>query len=63
MRLLSRFRFTFTPIGPEADYYGPVTPYIADIAAIERQVFEEMPEFFAEFIDGLEPEFIPDYAK
>ena len=63
LRLLSRFRFTFTPIGPEVDYYGPVTPYFADIEAIERQVFENMPELFAEFVDGLEPEFIPDYAK
>lgn len=34
-RLLDRMGFHFQPVGPEADYYGPVTTYIADLRQIE----------------------------
>ncbi len=33
--MLRRMGFLFTPIGPETDYYGPVRPYLAEIAALE----------------------------
>jgi hypothetical protein len=61
-RLLSRFAFEFRPVGPEVDYYGPVTPYLADIQELEQVVFNRRPEIFREFTDGLAPELLPDYA-
>lgn len=63
LRLLHRFNFDFTPIGPELDYYGPVVPYIATISEVEEAVYRHAPEMFAEFMSGLEPELIPAYAR
>lgn len=37
-RALARFEFVFAPIGLEVDYYGPVTPYVADLRELERRV-------------------------
>lgn len=34
-RLLDRMGFHFEPVGPETDYYGPVTTYIADLRQVE----------------------------
>ena len=34
-RLLDRMGFQFMPVGPETDYYGPVTTYIADLRQVE----------------------------
>lgn len=34
-RLLDRMGFRFIPVGPETDYYGPVTTYIADLRELE----------------------------
>lgn len=34
-RLLERMGFRFVPVGPETDYYGPVTTYIADLRQVE----------------------------
>jgi N-acyl amino acid synthase of PEP-CTERM/exosortase system len=62
-RLLNRFSFEFTPVGPELDYYGPVTPYIAVISEIEETVYRKNPDLFMEFISGLEPEFLPAFAR
>lgn len=63
LRLLHRYSFDFKPIGPELDYYGPVTPYFAEIAEIEMSVHRRHPEMFADFVQGLDPEFIPDFVK
>lgn len=63
LRLLRRYNIEFTPIGPELDYYGPVVPYIAEIADIEANVFKHCPEMLAEFVKGLEPELVPAYAR
>jgi N-acyl amino acid synthase of PEP-CTERM/exosortase system len=52
-RLLHRFAFPFHPIGPEIDYYGPVRPYLLDIAEWEHAVHARCPSTFARFIDGL----------
>jgi N-acyl amino acid synthase of PEP-CTERM/exosortase system len=62
-RLLHRFSFDFTPIGPELDYYGPVTPYIAVISEIEETVYRKNPDLFMDFMSGLEPEFLPEFAR
>lgn len=40
-RLLGRYGFNFREIGPEVDYYGKVSPFIADIAEIEDTVRSE----------------------
>jgi N-acyl amino acid synthase of PEP-CTERM/exosortase system len=63
LRLLHRYNIGFTPIGPELDYYGPVVPYIAAISAIEEAVARNCPEMFAQFIEGLEPHLVPEYAR
>ncbi len=46
-------------MGPEVDYYGPVTPYVARIADLEAEVFAHRPELLREMADGLEPELMP----
>jgi len=46
-RTLARFDFVFTPIGMETDYYGPVTPYIADLRELEVRLGESNPELLA----------------
>ena len=33
--LLDRMGFHFIPVGPETDYYGPVTTYVADLRELE----------------------------
>lgn len=48
-RLLLRCGFEFHPIGPEVDYYGPVTPYIACIADLEALVASTDPDRFKWF--------------
>lgn len=48
-RLLSRFSFSFIAIGPEVDYYGPVTPYLARIDQMEHIVRTTRPMLYAEF--------------
>lgn len=63
LRLLYRYQFGFKPIGPEVDYYGPVTPYLAEVAHIEAGIRQRCPEMFAEFIHGLEPELVPEIAS
>ena len=59
LRLLYRYRFAFNRIGPPVDYYGPVTPYLAEIAHIEAGIRQRCPEMFAEFVKGLELELVP----
>ncbi len=44
--LLKRMGIIFTAIGPETDYHGLRTPYLADIAEIEREVSRNNPDFY-----------------
>ncbi len=37
-RSLARLGFSFLPIGPATDYYGPVAPYLADLRTLEDEV-------------------------
>lgn len=53
VRLLWRYSFTFEAVGPEVDYYGPVTPYLARISDIERNVLAYRPSLYREFTAGL----------
>jgi N-acyl amino acid synthase of PEP-CTERM/exosortase system len=43
-RVLGHYGFAFTPIGPESDYYGPVTPYIGDLQKIEEDLEQSNPD-------------------
>ncbi len=57
--LLKIHGFVFRPIGPEVDFYGMVTPYIADLGELERNVRAKFPQFYAYFMQNLEPELQP----
>ena len=52
-RALSRLQFVFKPIGMQTDYYGPVTPYLADLRELERRLEENNPELLAWFRMGM----------
>lgn len=51
-RVLARFDFVFTPIGLERDYYGPVTPYLADLREIEQRLAHSKPDLLEWFRHG-----------
>ncbi len=51
-RALARFEFVFSPIGIETDYYGPVTPYLADLRELENRLRKHNPELLAWFCSG-----------
>lgn len=59
--LLKIHGFVFRPIGREVDFYGMVTPYIADISELEKNVHQKFPQFFAYFMESLEPELQPKF--
>ncbi len=42
-RLLARYGFRFDLAGPESDYYGPVSAYLADLSVLERRLAKESP--------------------
>ncbi|MCE4557538.1 PEP-CTERM/exosortase system-associated acyltransferase [Pelomonas cellulosilytica] len=46
-RSLARSGFVFEPIGPETDYYGPVSPYLADLNKLEASVGTRHPDLLA----------------
>lgn len=56
-RLFRLYYFPFRPIGPEVDYFGPVTPYIMDLNELDHELERHDPLLLADFLDGLEPEF------
>lgn len=47
--LLKVHGFVFTPVGEEVDVYGPVRPYVAQIADMEKEVSEKFPTFYQWF--------------
>jgi N-acyl amino acid synthase of PEP-CTERM/exosortase system len=59
VRLMRRFHFAYTPIGPELDYYGSVTPYMVAIASIEEALYKHCPATYEYFTCDLESEFLP----
>jgi len=52
-RLLSSHGFVFNQIGEEVDCYGPVFPYLADIAKIEQELRKKDPDLYEYFTQGL----------
>lgn len=57
--LLRRMGIAFVPIGPEVDYHGPRTPYLASIDEIEREVARTNPELFREAMEELRVAGVP----
>lgn len=62
LRNLARFGVRFLPIGPEADYHGPVVPCAVAIADMEASVFARDPALGRAFVSGLEPRHRPNQA-
>jgi N-acyl amino acid synthase of PEP-CTERM/exosortase system len=60
-KLLNIHGLAFRPIGPEVDFFGMVTPYLADIRELEKGVYSKFPEFHEYFMTGLEPELRPKF--
>ena len=60
-KLLNIHGLAFRPIGPEIDFWGMVTPYLADIRDLERGVYSKFPQFLDYFMMGLEPELLPKF--
>lgn len=56
---LRKFSFYFEAIGPEEDYYGPVTPFLADIAHVEAMLHKEKPLVMHIMAWGLESKYMP----
>ncbi|MBI5663908.1 MAG: GNAT family N-acetyltransferase [Nitrospirae bacterium] len=46
--LLNKFGFIFKEIGDPVDYHGIRTPYLGDIAKIEKVIMEEHPDLYEE---------------
>jgi N-acyl amino acid synthase of PEP-CTERM/exosortase system len=46
-RSLKRLDFAFKQIGEQADYFGPVAPYLADLRELESQLALSEPELLA----------------
>ena len=63
VKLLRKLNIQFREIGPEADYYGPVKPYIASVSDFERSLFTWNPELYASFADGLGPAYNPRFVR
>jgi N-acyl amino acid synthase of PEP-CTERM/exosortase system len=59
LRLLFRYRFPFHAIGPEVDYFGPVTPYLLELRELDKRLILHQSPIMEEFLDGLEPAFWP----
>lgn len=51
-RVLGIYGFHFTPIGPERDYYGPVTPYLGDLDKLEAALEASNPALMWWFRSG-----------
>ena len=62
-RLLRRLHFPFRPVGPEIDYFGPVRPYVADLARLERDAHRNCPALFWVFMEGLDTSCRPAFGR
>lgn len=52
-RVLGMFGFKFQVIGPKQDYYGPVRPYLGDLARLEAELKANNPELLSWFQSAL----------
>jgi N-acyl amino acid synthase of PEP-CTERM/exosortase system len=58
-RLVEQYGFPFRVIGPEADYGGPVAPYLMNLAEFDWVVLSKRIPALDDFLVGLEPQFHP----
>jgi N-acyl amino acid synthase of PEP-CTERM/exosortase system len=59
---LSKMGFEFVPIGPETDYYGPVTPFIVNLDDADRELRQKNKFLSAWFNDEPIPFFVLIHA-
>lgn len=50
-KCLNKMGFSFVPIGPQTDYYGPVTPFILDLDELDKRLNAENKFLAAWFTD------------
>jgi N-acyl amino acid synthase of PEP-CTERM/exosortase system len=62
-RLLQQHGFPFRMIGPEANYAGPVAPYLMNLAQFDEVVLSGRTPALDHFLVGLDPEFHPQRAS
>lgn len=53
VRVLRFFGFDFELIGPQHDYYGPVSPYLGDLDVLEEKLEASNPDLLAWFKSSL----------
>lgn len=58
-RLLARYGCPFRAVGPETDYYGHVTPYMAALHEWDEVILSRRIALLDDFLTGLEPQFRP----
>jgi N-acyl amino acid synthase of PEP-CTERM/exosortase system len=58
-RLLAQHGFPCRAVGPEADYFGVVTPYALDLTEFDGVILSRRFPVLDQFLIGLEPEFSP----
>ena len=58
-RRTSRYGLPFRPAGPEADYFGPVVPYVLNLAELDDMISSGQHPMLADLRVGLEREFWP----
>jgi N-acyl amino acid synthase of PEP-CTERM/exosortase system len=54
-RLVTQYGFPFRVIGPDADYGGPVAPYLMSLAEFDQVILSHRIPELASFLVGLEP--------
>jgi N-acyl amino acid synthase of PEP-CTERM/exosortase system len=57
--ILRRMGFIFNAIGPKADYFGPVRPYVASIQSIDSHLYQTSRDMLRYLAEGLEAELLP----
>ncbi|MDY0131684.1 MAG: PEP-CTERM/exosortase system-associated acyltransferase [Desulforegulaceae bacterium] len=60
---LRKYGFIFHPIGEKIFYHGWRTPYLGIVDEIEKELYRIDPNMFEVMMNGLEPEFYPDFYK
>lgn len=58
-RRISRYGLPFRQAGPEADYFGPVAPYVMSLAEFDDVIRSGEYPVLDDFTVGLEPEYWP----
>jgi N-acyl amino acid synthase of PEP-CTERM/exosortase system len=58
-RLLAKYAFPLRLIGPDTDYFGPVTPYLMNVSEFDEVILSHKTPILDDFLVGLEPQFRP----